>query len=94
VFSANTDVGFVSHAFKYWNAAGAGQLLAPAKTLAEMNRIVINDFIDATLAGVFVLVVAATVIYGLINVWKAMGNPQTTAMEIGLAGAAAGGGRA
>ena len=91
VFSPNTDVGFVSHALKYWNAAGAGQLLAPAKTLAEMNRIAINDFIDATLAGVFVLVVAATVVYGLATVWKALSNPQVTAMEIGLAGAAAGG---
>ena len=91
VFSPKPDVGFVSHALKYGSAMGAGQLLAPAKTLAEMNRIVINDYIDATLAAVFVLVVAATVIYGLINVWKALGNPQTTAIEIGLAGAAAGG---
>jgi carbon starvation protein len=91
VFSPNPDIGFVSHALKYGEAIGAGQLLAPAKTLAEMNRIVINDYIDATLAGVFVLVVAATAIYGLINVWRALGNPQTTAIEIGLAGAAAGG---
>jgi carbon starvation protein len=91
VFSPNPDVGFVSHALKYGSAIGAGQLLAPAKTLAEMNRIVINDYIDATLAAVFVVVVAVTVIYGLINVWKALGNPQTTAIEIGLAGAVAGG---
>jgi carbon starvation protein len=91
VFSPNPDIGFVSHALKYGSAVGAGQLLAPAKTLAEMNRIVINDYIDATLAAVFVLVVVATVIYGLINIWKALGNPQTTAIEIGFAGAAAGG---
>jgi len=91
VFSPNPDIGFVSHALKYGSAVGAGQLLAPAKTLAEMNRIVINDYIDATLAAVFVLVVVATVIYGLINIWRALGNPQTTAIEIGFAGAAAGG---
>jgi len=94
VFSLNPDVGFVSHALKYAGAIEAGQLLAPAKTLAEMNRIVVNDYIDAALAAVFVLVVAATAIYGLINVWKALSNPQTTAIEIGLAGAAAGGSHA
>jgi carbon starvation protein len=91
VFSPDPNVGFVSHALKYGDAIAADQLLAPAKTLAEMNRIVVNDYIDATLAAVFVLVVVATVIYGLISVWKALGNPQTTAIEIGLAGAAAGG---
>src|SRR5215469_1479144 len=88
VFSPNPNVGFISHAFKYGDAFAAGEVLAPAKTVAEMTRIVVNDYIDATLAGAFVLVVVATVIYGLINIWKALGNPQPTAIEIGLAGAA------
>jgi hypothetical protein len=38
-----------------------------------------------------VLVVAATVIYALISIWKALASPQATAMEIGLVGAVAGG---
>jgi carbon starvation protein CstA len=91
VFSPDPNVGFISHAFKYGDAIAAGQLLAPAKTLAEMTRIVVNDYIDATLAAVFVLVVVATVIYGLISIWKALASPQPTAIEIGLAGAVAGG---
>src|SRR5205807_947307 len=91
VFSPDPAVGFISHAFKYGSAMAAGQLLAPAKTAAEMTRIVLNDYVDATLAGVFVLVVVATVIYGLINIWKALASPQATAMEIGFAGAFAGG---
>ena len=91
VFSPDPSVGFISHAFKYGDALAAGQLLAPAKTLAEVSRIVFNDYVDATLAGLFVLVVVATVIYGLINIWKALGNPQVTAVEIGLADAVAGG---
>jgi hypothetical protein len=76
------------------DAIAAGRLLAPAKTLGEMSRIVFNDYVDASLAAVFVLVVVATVIYGLINIWRALGNPQPTASEIGLAGVAAGGGHA
>jgi carbon starvation protein CstA len=91
VLSPDPNVGFVSHALKYGDAIAAGQLLAPAKTLGEMRRIVLNDSIDASLAAVFVLVVVATVIYGLISIRRALGNPQPTAMEIGFAGAVAGG---
>ena len=94
VFSPNPSVGFVSHGLRYADAIAAGQLMAPAKTMAEMTRIVVNDYIDATLAGVFVLVVVATVIYGLISIRKALASPQATAMEIGLAGAVAGGSHA
>jgi carbon starvation protein len=91
VISSDPNVGFISHALKYGDAIAAGQLLAPAETLGEMSRIVFNDYIDASLAAVFVLVVVATVIYGLISIRRALGNPQPTAMEIGLAGVAMGG---
>src|SRR5215472_17152658 len=94
VASLDPNVGFISHALKYADAIAAGQLLAPAKTAAEMTRILVNDYIDAALAAVFVLVVVATVIYGLISIWKALASPQATAMEVGFAGAAAGGGHA
>jgi len=94
VLSPDPNVGFVSHALKYGDAIAAGQLLAPAKSLGEMRRIVFNDYVDATLAAVFVLVVVATVVYGLISIRRALGNPRPTVMEIGLAGAAAGGGHA
>jgi carbon starvation protein len=94
VFSPDPNVGFISHALKYGDAIGAGQLLAPAKSAAEMTRIVVNDYIDATLAAIFVLVVVATVVYALISIWKALGNPRATAVEIGLAATAAGGSHA
>jgi hypothetical protein len=45
----------------------------------------------ATLAAAFVLVVIATVVYGLISIRRALGTPQATAIEIGL-GAVRGGG--
>ena len=94
VLSSDPNVGFISHALRYRDAIAAGRLLAPAKTLGEMSRIVFNDYVDASLAAVFVLVVVATVIYGLISIRRALGNPQPIASEIGLAGVAAGGGRA
>jgi carbon starvation protein len=92
VFSADPNVGFLSHAFKYGDAIAAGKLLAPAKTVGDMSRIVFNDYVDASLAALFVVVVVATVIYGVINIWRALGNPQPTAAEIGLAQVVAGGG--
>ena len=78
----------------YGNATGAGQVLAPAKSAADMTRIIVNDYIDATLAAVFVLVVVATVIYGIISIRKALASPQTTAIEVGADSAVAGGSRA
>ena len=94
VFSSDASVGFIAHALMYGNATGAGQVLAPAKSAADMTRIIVNDYIDATLAAVFVLVVVATVIYGIISIRKALASPQTTAIEVGADSAVAGGSRA
>ena len=94
VFSPDASVGFIAHALMYGNATGAGQVLAPAKSAADMTRIIVNDYIDATLAAVFVLVVVATVIYGIISIRKALASPQTTAIEVGADSAVAGGSRA
>src|SRR5262249_27551986 len=94
VASLDPNVGFISHALKYADAIAAGQLLAPAKTAAERPRLVVNDSIEAAHAAVFGLGVVATVICGLTSIWKALASPQATAMEVGFAGAAAGGGHA
>jgi carbon starvation protein len=94
VFHPNPSIGFIAHAFKYGDALAANQLLAPAKTVAEMRRIVFNDYVDAALAAAFVCVVVATVVYAIRSIWQALANPQPTAHEIGLAGAIAGGSHA
>ena len=93
VLSTNPAVGFVSHALKFGAAVAANQVLAPAKSLAEMDRVIFNDYLDATLAALAVAIVVAVVIYAFIDIRKAMGTPRSTAIEIGgVAGAAAGGG--
>jgi carbon starvation protein len=92
VFSSNPAVGFLAHAGRFGNAVASGQVLAPAKSLEEMSRVIFNDYVDATLAALFVAVVLATVAYGLINIRRALGTPKVTAVEIEFAGAAAGGG--
>lgn len=93
VFSTDPNVGFVSHAYKFESAVAASQVLAPAKTLQEMSRIIFNDYVDAALAASFVAVVVAAVIFGVISIRKARRSSSATAIEIGLVGAAAAGGR-
>jgi carbon starvation protein len=88
VFSSVPAIGFVSHAWVFSDAAAAGRVLAPAKTLEEMHRVIFNDYVDATLSALFVAVVLAMTVYGLIGIRRALGNPKVTAIEVGLAGAA------
>jgi carbon starvation protein CstA len=92
VFSPNVAVGFLAHARKFGDAMADGQVLGPAKTLAEMGQIVFNDYVDATLAGVFAAVVVTMVIYGVIHCRKALGTPTSTTHEIGVGGMLAGAG--
>ena len=72
---------------KFEDALASGQVLAPAKTLAEMQRVINNDYVDATLAGLFVAVVVAMAIFGVIALIRALGSPSITSGEIGEADA-------
>jgi carbon starvation protein len=90
-FSADPAIGFLSHARNFSAALDVGKVLAPANSLETMRRVIFNDYLDATLAALFVLVVVATVVYGLFNIRKALGIPKATAVEVAFAGAAVGG---
>jgi carbon starvation protein len=84
IFSVEPAIGFVAHARVFGDAAVAGKILAPAKTLAEMHRIIVNDYVDATLSALFVTVVLAMMVYGVMAIRRALGDPKITAIEIGL----------
>ena len=90
-FSPDPAVGFVAHARTLSRAIAAGKVLAPAHSLGEMSRLVFNDYLDATLAALFVAVVIAMVVYAFIDIRKALGTPKATAVEVEFAGAAIGG---
>jgi carbon starvation protein len=84
IFSVDAKIGFVAHAWKFSDAASAGTILAPAKTMAEMHRVIVNDYVDATLCALFVAVVLAMIVYGAIAIRRALGDPKITTNEIGL----------
>jgi carbon starvation protein len=46
ILHPDPKIGFMSHASIYQSALCDGKVLAPAKTMAEMSRIVINDYVD------------------------------------------------
>jgi len=85
LFSADPTVGFLAHAAKFQAAADAGQVLAPAKTPAQMSQILMNDRIDAALCAIFIGVVLTMLVFGIrscLTGWRAGG---WTARELGPA---------
>ncbi len=52
-----------------------------------MQRVINNDYVDAALAGLFVAVVVAMAIFGVIALLRALGTPSITSAEIGEANA-------
>ena len=81
IFSANPKVGFLAHAAKLSTAADAGTVLAPAKSIAQMRRVIFNDYIDATLSGLFVVVVLTMVIYGALAIVRARRSERPSTQE-------------
>ena len=76
VFSGTPSVGFLAHAARYREAAAAGQVLAPAKDLGQMGQIVFNDMVDATMAFIFVALVASMIYFSIracIEAYRARG---------------------
>jgi carbon starvation protein len=80
-FSADPKVGFLSHARKISDAIAQGTVLAPARTIEEMQRIALNDYIDAALCITFLLVVVSIAFYGVRTIIAARATGQPTARE-------------
>jgi len=81
IFHDDPRIGFVAHANKYQAAHDAGTILAPAKSIVEMERIIFNDYVNASLAGFFIFVVLAVLFYGLRTVMDARKANGATAKE-------------
>lgn len=59
----NPAVGFLALAKKYSDAAAAGQVLAPAKDMAQMQHVIFNAYTNATLTVLFLFVVLSVLLY-------------------------------
>ncbi|MDR5817403.1 carbon starvation CstA family protein [Caballeronia sp. LZ033] len=81
IFDANPKIGFLAHAGKLRDAYDAGEVMAPAKSLPEMQRIIFNDYVDAALAGLFIFVVLSIAVYGVMAVLRARREARPTVRE-------------
>ncbi|EKU79593.1 carbon starvation CstA family protein [Massilia timonae] len=81
IFHDDPRIGFVAHANKYQAAHDAGEILAPAKSILDMERIIFNDYVNASLAGFFIFVVLAVLFYGVHTVMAARASNAPTAKE-------------
>jgi carbon starvation protein len=81
LFDASPKVSFVAHAHKFSAAIQHGVILAPAKTMEEMQRIVFNDYVDAGLTALFVAVVLAMLVYGVVVARRALAVNWPSAKE-------------
>jgi carbon starvation protein len=81
IFDSNPKVSFVTHAQKLSAALAQGKIVAPAKSLAQMQRMIFNDYIDAALSGLFILVVVSITVYGLIAIARARRIDRPTVQE-------------
>ena len=85
LFASSPAVGFLAHARRFSDALGRGEVLAPAKSLGEMRRIVANDMIDAGLCALFLAVVLAILFYSIRTVFAARRIAAPSVHELPLA---------
>jgi len=81
IFHADSKIGFLAHAHKFMEAADKGQLLAPAKSAEQMQRIVFNDYVDVTMCAIFIALVLSMLAYGLIAIRAALAADSVTTKE-------------
>lgn len=81
LFHDNPKIGFLAHADKFSAAAARGEVLAPAKSLAQMQQVVLNDRIDAALCVIFLGVVLAMLGFAIRAMLQAWRHPDATVRE-------------
>ncbi len=82
IFSEDPKVGFLALAHKFGDALAAGKVLAPAKSLGEMERVIFNNQLDAAVCGLFVLLVIAMCVFAIRICLTALGQATPSAHEI------------
>jgi carbon starvation protein len=81
LFDANPAIGFLSLAKKYSDALAAGQIIAPAKSIDQMQHVIFNAYTNATLTALFLFVVFSILFYALKVGIAAWGKKERTDKE-------------
>ncbi len=81
LFHENPRIGFLAHAHKFEAALAEGKVLAPAKAPVQMQQIIMNDYIDATLAAIFMAVVLSILFFSVRACLQALRQDKPTTKE-------------
>jgi carbon starvation protein len=81
IFHSDPRIGFLALAHKFSDAAAQGVVLAPAKSLAEMQRVAFNNYLDAVVCGFFVVLVLAMCVFAVTICLQALRQAQPTVNE-------------
>jgi carbon starvation protein len=80
-FSPDPRIGFFALANRYSEAASSGTILAPAKSIVEMQQVALNNYICGTLTVMFVALVVVMVYFTIRMSLQAWSNTKPTAAE-------------
>lgn len=81
LFHDNPKIGFLAHAQKYQAALAEDKILAPAKSMPQMQQIIFNDYVDAALAALFMAVVLSVLFFGLRACLRALREEHPSSTE-------------
>lgn len=81
IFHDNPAIGFLAQANKYSAAIDKGEVLKPAKSLAEMQTIVFSNQINAALCAFFMIVLVVMIVATIRVLMRALANPAPSVVE-------------
>jgi len=81
IFHEKPSIGFLAQAKKFNAGIESGEIIKPAKTLADMHTIVLNNQINAILCGFFMLVAFTMLISAFFVVRRALNSATPTVHE-------------
>lgn len=81
IFHENPKIGFLAQANRFSDAIASGEILKPAKSIAEMQTIVISNQINAALCAFFMIVAFVMLFAAIKVIRRALASPTPTVNE-------------
>ena len=81
IFHENPKIGFLAQADRFNAAIERNEILAPAKSIAEMQTVALSNQINAALCAFFMIVAVVMLFAAIKVIRRALANPQPTAQE-------------
>jgi len=81
IFHEKPSIGFLAQANKFSQGIDQGVIIAPAKSVADMQTIVLSNHINAALCGFFMLVAVTMLVAAVLVIRRALSNPQPSVHE-------------